>query len=128
MRIAGSIFQGYTLVVMEIKRNARVLIAREKASDGTEWYVAQVLEHDIATQARSINELSYEIQRMIVGHILCCEQEGIDPWLVQSAPKAYEDMYVASEHDWTVDITRGKTDEQLKLPLPELAFRFAPGV
>lgn len=110
------------------KRTARVLIAREKASDGSEWYVAQVLEYDLATQSRSINELPYEIQRLIVGHILCCEAEGIDPWSAPRAPEVYENLYVESKQDWTVDITRNKLDEQLKQPLPELAFRFAPGV
>src|SRR5437763_6267354 len=121
----------YRLVAMET-RTARVLIAREKASDGTELYVAQVLEHDLAAQARTMNELFREIQRTIVGHILCCEQEEVDPWLLGPAPKVYEELYVASNQDFTVGITRNKLDaqqqQQLKHSLPALAFRFAPGV
>lgn len=113
---------------METKRTARVLIAREEASDGKFWYVAQVLEYDLACQAQTIDDLAYEIRRLIVGHILVCEQEGIDPWAVPAAPERYGDLYVASKQDWTVDITRGKQFEQIKQPLPELAFRFAPGV
>lgn len=113
---------------MEMKRTARVLIRRENASNGHPWYVAQVLEFDLATQAESIDNLTYEIQRMIVAHIVCCEQENVDPFALPSAPQEYVDEYVASKHSLTVDITRFKVDELLKQAPPDLAFRFAPGV
>jgi hypothetical protein len=113
---------------METTRKARVLIARENARDGSEWYVAQVLEHDIAAQAKSINDLLLEIERTIVAHILCCEEEGLDPWAVPPAPTAYENLYIQSQQDWTLNITRGKSDAHLKQAMPDLAFRFAPGL
>lgn len=114
---------------METKRTARVLIAQEEASNGDQWYVAQVLEFDIATQAKSIDDITYEVQRMICAHILCSEQEGLDPFAVPPAPKEYEDLYVASKQTLTVDVARFKNDASMMLaPLPELAIRFAPGM
>jgi len=113
---------------MEMKRTARVLIRRENASDGTPWYVAQVLEIDLATQAKSIDDVTYEIQRMIVGHIVCCEHEGIAPFSLPQAPKEYFDEYVASKATLSVDITQFKVDDPLKQDPPDLTFRFAPGV
>ena len=114
---------------MEQKRTARVLVRRETAGDGTPWYVAQVLEFDLATQAKSLDTLPYEIQRMIVSHIVCCEQEGLDPFAIPHAPQEYVDEYVASKSEWTVDIARFKFDDQpMTMPPPDLSFRFASGV
>jgi hypothetical protein len=113
---------------METKRTARVLVRRENASDGAPWYVAQVLEFDLATQAKSLDGLAYEIQRMIVAHIVCSEQEGMEPFALPPAPRQYHDEYVASKCNWTVDVARFKTDAPLKASPPELSFRFAPGM
>lgn len=116
---------------MEItKRTARVLIRREVASDKTPWYVAQVLEHDLATQAKSLNELGPKIEHMIVAHIECSENEKLVPFdSLPAAPKKYFDEYEASEKEqaWTVVITRGKLAEARVPQMPELVYRFAPG-
>lgn len=112
---------------METKRTARVLIRRETATDGAPWYVAQVLEYDLATQAKSVDAVVVEIERMIVAHIVCCEQESIAPFSVPPAPKTYLDEYVASKATWTVDITRGKSDQPMAPTFPALEFRFATG-
>jgi hypothetical protein len=123
-----AILGGYRVAVMETKRTARVLIRHEMASDGTPWYVAQVLEYDLATQAKTINDLNYEIERMVVAHIVCSEQEGLDPFDVPPAPQEYVKEYEASGRDWSIDITHFKSDQPMKQALPELACRFALGL
>ncbi len=107
-------------------RTARVLVRREQATDGTPWYVAQVLEFDLAAQAETIDDLTYEIQRMIVAHIVCCEQEKIRPFGIPKAPQEYFDEYASAKSTFKldVDITRFQVDAPLSQTPPELAFAF----
>lgn len=112
---------------METKRTARVLIRKEKATDGQEWLVAQILEYDIATQARSMGELMSEIERIVVAHIVCSEEHGLDPFNVPPAPRQYHDEYVASKGEVTINIHR-VIDTPKARELPQLAARFALGV
>ncbi|MBA3841157.1 MAG: hypothetical protein H0X39_00800 [Actinobacteria bacterium] len=113
---------------METTTEARVLIRREVVRDGSYRWVAQVLEHDLAAQASSIDEILYEVRRMIVGHILSCEEQGLDPYAVPPAPKEYEDEYNASESTLSLVITRGKPDEAMMHEVPHISARFARGV
>ena len=45
-----------------------------------EWWVAQCLEYDIAVQATSIQDVQYEIQRVLFGRICTAKKLGIDPF------------------------------------------------
>lgn len=116
---------------MEItKRTARVLIRREFASDKTPWYVAQVLEHDLATQVKNISDIDREIERIVVAHITCCEENGIEPFdSLPAAPKPYFAEYDASTFELTrsIGITRGKTEQARVSKMPDLVYRFALG-
>lgn len=52
-----------------------------------DWWVAQVLQFDLATQARNLGDIHYEIERMLVAHIVCCEDAGIEPFQIPPAPQ-----------------------------------------
>jgi len=60
---------------------------------GSCW-VAQCLEYDIATQAKSFRELLYEVERILVAHVLVARGEGADPFAgIPKAPKRFWEMY-----------------------------------
>ena len=70
-----------------------VLIFREG-----EWWVAQCLEYDIAAQARTLNDLLYEFQRMFFGRIKMAETLGIDPFDdIPAAPAEYRKLFESSQ-------------------------------
>ncbi len=59
----------------------RVLVEREE-----DFWLAQCIEHDLATQANTVNELYYEIELMISAHMAACKEVGIEPFRVPPAP------------------------------------------
>lgn len=69
-----------------------------------DWWSAQCLEYDIATQAKSLPELDYELQRVLLAHIMASVSlgkqpfEGLDP-----APAEYWEMYRASKYGLNTD-------------------------
>jgi predicted RNase H-like HicB family nuclease len=70
-----------------------------------EWLVAQCLEHDIATQAKTVPELVYQFQSILVGHILAAKHEGTSLGDLPMAPQQYWDQWqrsnsVKAESDW----------------------------
>ena len=77
---------------MQETKTISVLI--ERAGD---WWVAQCLQHDLATQARTISELHYEIQRLLIAHIVACEDQGIEPFQIPPAPKEFWVKYEATQ-------------------------------
>ena len=59
-----------------------------------DWWVAQCLEYDIAAQAKTTKDLTYELQRVVIGHIVACRQEGITPFEhLPKPPEKYERMF-----------------------------------
>jgi hypothetical protein len=97
-------FDGTILTEMAARRVAvRVLVVQEG-----EWLSAQCLEYDLATQARTLDDLWYELQRILFGHIATRLREGKEPFAdLPKAPQKYWDLF-----------------EQSKIPLlpPRLAF------
>lgn len=76
--------------MMQELANVRVLVFKEKTHDGQEWWVAQCLEYDLATQALTIDALNYEMQRLFVAHIVSAESEGLAPFeCLPPAPDYY---------------------------------------
>lgn len=85
---------------------ARVLVRREEGEGGKPWWVAQVLEYDLAAQGETIKDLVYELQRMLMSHIVCCEKEQLVPFLcLPPAPESYHKEFGTSL-GLQVDITR----------------------
>lgn len=59
-----------------------------------EWWSAQCLEYDIATQARALTDVLYEIQKLIVSHFAVAEAEGRQPFEgVGPAPQKYWELF-----------------------------------
>lgn len=76
---------------------ARVLIRREVTETGAPWWVAQVLEYDLAAQGKNLKDLVYELQRTIFAHMMCCEVEGLVPFeCLPPAPQDYHDAFMTS--------------------------------
>jgi predicted RNase H-like HicB family nuclease len=64
-------------------------------SDG--WWSAQVLEHDIATQAKTLEDLFYEVDRILVAHIALAAEEGRQPFKgIPRAPEKYWERFKKS--------------------------------
>lgn len=88
------------------------------------WWVAQCLEYDIATQARTQADLLYELERIIVGHFLVSAEMGRRPFeRLPRAPRRYWEMY---------DCAKPMTSRSLsgwQVPfeaLPEIEVRLTP--
>lgn len=63
-----------------------------------EWWVAQCLEYDIATQARSLPSLQKEIERVLAAHVAISADLGREPFAgLKPAPQKYWDMFSSSE-------------------------------
>jgi predicted RNase H-like HicB family nuclease len=59
-----------------------------------EWFIAQFLEYDIATQAKSVTALLDEAEQIIAAHILVADKEGSEPFAkISRAPRRFWQMY-----------------------------------
>ena len=78
-----------------------------------EWWVAQCLEYDIATQARTLDDLLLEVERILFAHVVVAKKEGIEPFAsIPKAPKRFWQMYRTAR-------TKLTPVEPARLPLPE---------
>jgi len=91
-----------------------------------DWLCAQCLDYDIATQAKSLEDLRYDLERLMVGHIAISLKHGIKPFRhLQPAPEKYWDMFRRSKialPPQTFGLRVAKRG--VKLPSPEI--RVAP--
>ena len=77
-----------------MKRKLTVVIFQR---EGNEW-VAQCLEWDIGAQAGSLPDLVYELQRVLVGHVIIARQHDLEPFeCLPSTPTLYRDKLEARE-------------------------------
>lgn len=59
-----------------------------------EWWSAQCLEYDIAAQAKSLPDLRYELQRVLVSHISVSSELGREPFDgIGPAPQKFWKMF-----------------------------------
>ena len=86
------------------------------------WLSAQFLEYDIATQARTLDDLCYELQRIIVGHIATSKKLGKKPFEgVPQAPQKFWDMFARSRIPLSSPrVTFKPPFARIKVPPPEL--------
>ncbi len=55
-----------------------------------EWLCTHCLEYDLATRAKSLDDLRYDLERMIVGHIAISLKHGLKPFHnLRRAPEKY---------------------------------------
>lgn len=81
------------------------------------WWIAQGLEYDFAAQAKTLDDLRYELQRTVVGHFVACAEAGVDP--LSSVPKAPERFWKM----WTESKWRAEPDTvPIRSGVPHPAF------
>lgn len=103
--------------------NARLRIVIFQEGD---WLCAHCLEYDFSTQARNLEDLRYDLERMIIGHIAISLENGLRPFRnVRRAPKKYWTMFRQSkialpQQSFGLRISK----RGLKIPAPEI--RVAP--
>lgn len=69
-----------------------------------EWFSAQCLDFDIATQAHSLTDLRYELERVLVGHLAVARELGRAPFQgLNRAPQRFWDMFEKAELTITTD-------------------------
>ena len=91
-RNAGSQHGNATLFAMRMKK-LRVVIFQEG-----EWLCAHCLEYGFATQARSLDQLRFAIERMIAGHIAISLANGLKPFKNRRrAPEKYWKLFRQSK-------------------------------
>lgn len=60
-------------------------VKRERAGDGTLWYVAISKSPHVATQALTWEALTQECHRITIATFEACEEHGIDPYADRGA-------------------------------------------
>lgn len=61
--------------------------------DGDGW-TAQCLEYDIAAQAKTLSDLRYELDRVVMSHIAVSDELGQEPFVgLDPAPQKFWTMY-----------------------------------
>ena len=90
---------------------------------GAHW-VAQCLEHDIATQAATPDELLYELERIVAAHLLVADEEAAEPFAdIPKAPRRFWEMYRrARTKVETVPATELPVSQRQPKPRVQLAF------
>lgn len=59
-----------------------------------DWWIAQCLEHDVTTAAKSLDDLHHELDRVIVGHFLIASKTGTEPFAgLSEAPRRFFRMW-----------------------------------
>jgi hypothetical protein len=75
-----------------------------------DWLCAHCLEYDFATQAKSLDALRLDLERMIVGHVAISLQHGLKPFANRRrAPERYWALFRRSK---------------ITLPQPRFGVRF----
>jgi hypothetical protein len=91
-----------------------------------EWLCAHCLEYDFATQAKRLDDLRYDLERMIAGHIAISLKNGLKPFAsVRRAPDKYWQLFRRSKISLPLT-SFGFTIKRrgIKVPTPEV--RVAP--
>ena len=103
------------------KSKLRVVIFQEG-----DWLCAHCLEYDFATQARSLDALRLELERMIVGHVEVSLTHGLRPFANRRrAPERYWTLFRRSKITLPQPRFGIKIKQRgVKLPTPEI--RVAP--
>lgn len=78
---------------MNVTKSPTYLLRAVVFQNGQRW-IAQCLEYDIATQADSPGALLYELERILVAHVLVAEKNGQEPFAgLPRAPERFWEMY-----------------------------------
>ena len=104
-------------------RNTKLRVVIFQEGD---WLCGHCLEYDFATQARSLDALHLDLERMIVGHVEVSLAHGLRPFANRRrAPERYWTLFrrskiTLSQPRFGIKITQ----RGVKVPVPEI--RVAP--
>jgi hypothetical protein len=84
------------------------------------WWVAETIEHDLATQARSLDLLYIGIYDMLDARIELGKDIEIDPWDVPPAPEHIKAQFEAAQ----IVLTH-RSEQATKNTLPTLEIRLS---
>jgi len=89
-----------------------------------DWWVARCLDHDLATQARTLQELRVELDRLLTAHVVICTEKGLLPFAgIPPAPDPYWQMFRRSRPDLDPPPERPRFHAlatKHPIPIPEL--------
>lgn len=69
-----------------------------------EMWAAQCLQYDIGAQAKSFKDLVYELNRSLAGHVMICEEMGVEPFSnLNPAPAKYWKMWEGATVKVTIE-------------------------
>jgi hypothetical protein len=92
------------------------LAVRAVAFQSGDWWVAQFLEYAIATQTRRLEDLPYEIDRLIRVQVAASLEMGIEPFHGFSpAPRKYWQMFEASRSRLFPIAERDRSQDPLEI-------------
>jgi hypothetical protein len=78
-----------------------------------DWWVAQCLEYRLATQTRTLEELPYELERLLTVQVQASLARGIEPFVGFSpAPRRYWQMYERART--RVELVSQPSDPQIR--------------
>jgi hypothetical protein len=87
-----------------------------------DWWVAQCLDYDIATQARTLPDLVGEVERILMAHWAVGAQEGVEPFAnLPRAPRRFWELYEAAR----LKIEPVAPSPLAELPRPKIDLRAA---
>ena len=84
---------------------------------------AQCLDHDIATQAKTLPELYYELHRLILGHLIISVELQREPFAgLPKAPQKFWDIYRQSSYHLQVKRNPFRVPQKFagRMPVPDL--------
>ena len=91
-----------------------------------EWLCAHCLEYDFATQAKNLDDLRYDLERMIAGHIAISLKNGLKPFQnVRRAPEKYWELFRRSKITLPLQ-TFGFRVKKRGVKVPTAEIRVAP--
>lgn len=92
-----------------------------------EWHVAQCLEWDLATQARTKEDLHYEVQRLLIAQVDAAKRTGREPFEnLPAAPLRYHRMWASAVEELEAKMPLADVPAELLADVPaELLLRNA---
>ncbi len=85
--------KGKTMKTSKNVRKIRIVVFQDNG-----WWIAQCLEYDIAAQAKTFDDVQYEIQRMLIGRTIAAKKTGVGVFdNIPPAPKYYHELYKKEE-------------------------------
>ncbi len=89
-------------------------------------WLAQCLQYDIAAQAKTLGDLRYELERILVGHLVISAENGAEPFEdIPPAPTEFWQKYLKANMRLQADTMPFRMPHPPQRPLPKPDFRIA---